>query len=223
MKRLDRFRRSVKIATWVLILGLLTGPLAVEAGAQSRIAVKAFKDKTAKGWTRIGEGMAEMLTTALVETGRYIVLERQALKDILEEQDLGASGRIKRGTEAPIGELEGAQYLIYGAITEFEPNYRGVGGGAALPGIGGLVLGGGVKQAYVALDLRIVDTRTGRIVAVTKVEGKSTDFGALGGAVVGGGKTRMPVALGGWKKTPMEKAIRVCIQRAVEVITSKIP
>jgi len=156
-------------------------------GAQKRVAVMNFTDKTAKGWRGIGEGMSEMLATALVDSGRFIVLERQALRDVIQEQDLGASGRVKRETAAPIGEIEGAELLIYGAVTEFEPEKAGIGGGTFVPGLKTGVIGG-VKWAHVAIDLRIVDAKTSRIVATTKVEGKSTDVGGGVGTVVGGGK-----------------------------------
>lgn len=194
---------------------------AVPAGAMKRIAVMKFDDKTAKGWRGIGEGMSEMLATALVDSGRFIVLERQAIRDVIQEQDLGASGRVKRETAAPVGEIEGAELLIYGAVTEFEPEKGGIGGGTFVPGLKTGVIGG-VKWAHVAIDLRIVDAKTSRIVATTKVEGKSTDIGGGVGTVIGGGKTRMPIALGGWSKTPMEQAIRVCIDQAVNFISSKV-
>ena len=60
--------------------------------------------------------MATMLTTALVGTNRYIVLERDVLSEVIREQDLGASGRVKAGTEAPIGEIEGADLLSYNFV-----------------------------------------------------------------------------------------------------------
>jgi arginine decarboxylase len=47
------------------------------------------------------------------------------------------------------------------------------------------------------------------------------DIGGGLGTVIGGGKTRMPIALGGWHKTPMEQAIRACIEQAVNFIGSK--
>ncbi len=191
-------------------------------GPKARIAVARFDIKAAKAPGEIGDGLAEMLTTALFNTNRFIVLERQQLPDILKEQDLGASGRVRPETAAPIGQVEGAELLVYGAVTAFEPNYRGGGGGLVIPGIN-VGLGGGAKQAYIAIDLRIIDTRTSRIVAATTVEGHSTDFGGLFGAVVGGGTTRMPIGLGGWAKTPMEKAIRVCIKKAVDFIVSRTP
>lgn len=101
-------------------------------GPKARIAVARFTDKTGKGWWTgaIGDGMADMLATALFHTNRFIVLERQTLADVLKEQDLAAAGRIKKGTEAPIGEIEGAELLVTGAVTEFEPGQSGIGGGS---------------------------------------------------------------------------------------------
>jgi curli biogenesis system outer membrane secretion channel CsgG len=198
-------------------------------GPKARIAVSQFKDKTGKGWWTgaIGDGMADMLATALFHTNRYIVLERQTVSDVLREQDLGAAGRIKKGTEAAIGEIEGAELLVTGAVTEFEGAQSGVGGGiGGIGGTAGRILGGiagGIKNAHMAIDLRVVDTKSSRIVAATSVEGKATDF-ALGGALAGaGGGGALGGALGGWSKTPTEKALRICLQEAVKFVVSKTP
>ncbi|MGH7322878.1 MAG: CsgG/HfaB family protein [Candidatus Rokuibacteriota bacterium] len=198
-------------------------------GPKARVAVSRFTDKSGKGWWTgaIGDGMADMLATALFHSNRYIVLERQTLGDVLKEQDLGAAGRIKKGTEAVVGEIEGAELLITGAVTEFEGSQSGVGGG--IGGIGGNVgrilggIAGGIKNAHMAIDMRVIDTKTSRIVAATSVEGKATDF-ALGGALAGaGGGGALGGALGGWSKTPTEKALRICLQEAVRFIVSKTP
>jgi curli biogenesis system outer membrane secretion channel CsgG len=198
-------------------------------GPKARIAVSQFKDKTGKGWWTgaIGDGMADMLATALFHSNRYIVLERQTLGDVLKEQDLATGGRIKKGTEAPTGEIEGAELLITGAVTEFEGAQSGVGGGiGGIGGTAGRILGGiagGIKNAHMAIDMRVIDTKSSRIVAATSVEGKATDF-ALGGALAGaGGGGALGGALGGWSKTPTEKALRICIQEAVKFIVSKTP
>jgi curli biogenesis system outer membrane secretion channel CsgG len=198
-------------------------------GPKARVAVNRFTDKTGKGWWTgaIGDGMADMLATALFHSNRYIVLERQTLGDVLKEQDLATAGRIKKGTEAPTGEIEGAELLITGAVTEFEGAQSGVGGGiGGIGGTAGRILGGiagGVKNAHMAIDVRVVDTKTSRIVAATSVEGKATDF-ALGGALAGAGAGgALGGALGGWSKTPTEKALRLCIQEAVKFIVSKTP
>src|SRR3989344_2402353 len=94
-------------------------------GPKARVAVMSFENKTGTHYQAqvqssvfggtigqgdpIGDGMADQIVTALVQTNRFIVLERQAVQDILEEQELGASGRVKRETAASIGEIEGAE------------------------------------------------------------------------------------------------------------------
>jgi curli biogenesis system outer membrane secretion channel CsgG len=209
-------------------------------GPRARIAVARFADKTAKGWWNgdVGDGMADMLATALFHSNRYIVLERQTVGDVLREQDLGGAGRVKKGTEAAIGEIEGAELLITGTVTEFEGSASGGGGGLGglAGGLGGLrggawgigtaiigAIAGAIKNAHMAIDVRVIDTRTSRIVAATSVEGKATDFNigaALGGAAGGGA---LGGALGGWSKTPTEKALRICIAEAVKFIAAKTP
>jgi len=212
------------------------GPSIAEAqaekynGPKARIAVGEFQDKTAKGgwhggwmgmwgieFRDIGEGMRDMLTTALFNTNRFIVLERQQLGEVIKEQDLGATGRIKKGTEAPVGEIYGAELIVTAAVTEFESAAKGAAGGTRVLGV---TVGGGAKKAHIAIDLRIIDTKTSQIVAATTVEGSATSFGAAGATVIGG---KLPVALGGFSKTPTEQAIRVCIQKAVEYIVSQTP
>ena len=74
-----------------------------------------------------------------------------------------------------------------------------------------------------AIDVRVIDTKTSRIVASTSVEGEATDF-ALGGALAGAmGGGALAGALGGWSKTPTEKALRISIQEAVKFVVSKTP
>ncbi|MBM3285403.1 MAG: hypothetical protein FJY81_05980 [Candidatus Aminicenantes bacterium] len=212
------------------------GPSIAEAqaerydGPKARLAVGEFRDKTARGegptgwfsmfgvsFKEIGDGMRDMLTTALFNSNRFIVLEREQLDEVLKEQDLAAAGRVKKGTEAPTGEIYGADLVITAAVTEFEGGARGVGGGTRLLGV---TVGGAMKKAHVAIDIRIIDATTSQIVAATTVEGSATSFGAGGATTIGGS---LPIGLGGFSKTPTEKAIRVCIQKAVEYIASRTP
>jgi len=197
-------------------------------GPRARIAVITFDNKTGKGYGRIGQGMADMLATEFVNTNRYIVLERQELGAVTAEQDLARSGRIQPGTGAPTGQIEGAELLVMGALTAFEPDYQG--GGIGIGGgrihhrrgsFGGLGLG--LKQSYVAIDLRVVDARTSRIVAATTVEGRASDIGGMIGAGGFGRHSVLGVGLGAFRNTPMEKAVRVCLAQAVQFVISKTP
>jgi len=192
-------------------------------GPRARIAVNKFTNKSVSGQGKLGQGMADMLTTALFQSNRFIVLDRTDSDAIVKEQDFGASGRVKQRTAAPIGQIEGAELMITGAVTVFKDDAGGAIGGVGVPlgGAAAIGLGGGTKNAYMAIDVKVVDVRTGRIVAATTVEGRSTDwFAGLGGAI---GGVPIPLGIGGYKKTPAEKAIRVCIVKAVEYISSQTP
>jgi curli biogenesis system outer membrane secretion channel CsgG len=196
-------------------------------GGKAAIAVADFEDKTVgRGMYRAeyGRGMQDMLVTSLFNTNRFIVLEREKLKAVIAEQDMGASGRFRQTTAAPIGELEGAQLLVIAAVTGFDPGQAGTRASGSQRGglLGGNRLGaltGGFQQAHLALDVRIVDTTTGRILAATNVEGKARSFD-LGGSVLG---TSASGGLSTFARTPMEQAIRKAIDEAVQFISSQTP
>ncbi len=196
-------------------------------GPKARIAVASFKCKAAKCSGEIGSGIADMLTTALFQTGKFIVLERsnEGLGAVQRELNLAQSGLV--GQNIPQrGLLEGADILVVGAITAFEPKAEGIGvGGIAIPLnvplIGGI--GVGKNEAYIAADIRLIDVRTGRIINSTTVEGKASSW-KLGG--LGGGYHNKLILGGGlsiYKNTPMEKAIRVMIDNAVKKIAELVP
>lgn len=204
-------------------------------GPKARISVGSFEDKTAKGGGSIGEGMATMLTTALVNSNRFLVLERDLLDEVIREQDLGASGRVRQATAAPRGEIEGAELLVLGAVTAFEPEAMGVGG--ALLGIGTLV-GSAIlhekhsavpvaaatyTESHVAVDLRVVDTATSRILATVSVEAKGYDVGGGFITEIGGGRARLPLAFGGFQKGATEEAIRKAIDLGAAEIARRTP
>lgn len=175
------------------------------SGPKKRIAVTAFEYKAARGGGDVGRGMSDMLADSLFNTNKFIVLERERAKEVMQEQDFGASGRVKKETAAPIGEMEGAELLVRGSVIQFEANCRG-----------GSLLIVGAKQACVAINLRIVDAKTGRVVNATTVEGTSATAGV--GLIFT--RNPLPVGLGGWTKTPMETAIRNCIETAVRHIAN---
>jgi len=196
-------------------------------GPKAAIAVADFEDKTVSSGryrAAYGRGMQEMLTTALFNSNRFIVLEREKLDAVMAEQDLGATGRFRKSTAAPIGELEGAQLLVAAAVTGFDPGTGGAGG--TLSKVGGLLgdkrigsVFGGYKRAHLAIDLRIIDTATGRILAATSVEGKAHAYD-LGGSILG---NTSDGSLNTFARTPMEKAIRSCINEAVNFVASRTP
>ncbi len=197
-------------------------------GSKPTLAVMEFENKTGqhydgtffgRGRDTFGSGLKEQLVTALSQTNAFILVERQAIKDVIGEQDFGASGRVKGNTASEIGEIEGANFLIYGAITEFEGSQAGATAGAAgwKSKMFGAVVGA-FKQDHVAIDLRIVDSKTGRILNATSVEGKSRDFAAGFGGRFGSTLAGM----GGHYKNPLQKAVRACMIKAVNWIADNL-
>lgn len=204
-------------------------------GPKARLAVVKFVDKSAKGAGEIGRGMAEMLTTALFHSNRYILLDRQNLDAVINEQDFASRGRVSEETAAKTGEMEGADLLIFGAITEFEPESFGAGGIL----MGAVTLGASIavamnnkgapiglvtyKESSVAIDIKIVDAKTARVVYTGSVEGKYQNYGGGVAGIVRVGRSSEPVYLGGFAGTGAERAVRKCIDKAVVDIVRHTP
>ena len=216
-----------EISTTVTTGGPSVSEVTTYQGPKARIAVSRFEMKAAKGYGEIGTGMSDMLIDALFQSNRFIVLERgEGLSDIKEELALSESGYMEKGKAAEKGTLEGADILLTGAITAFEPESEGSGGGGIVIPLP-FKIGGGVRvksnKAYIAANIRMVDVRTGRVISSAKVEGKASDFkfGAVGGSLIGG--VILAGAFEKYKNTPMEKAVAVMLEDAVKKITESVP
>ncbi len=204
----------------VSILAALLAAMMVALGAGTAMAqaqpvmgVAEFQNSSGAAWWRGGMGwdLAGMVTNELAATGKFRMVERSKLEHVLREQDLGASGRIRKGTEAKIGKVTGAQFLVLGTVTAYEENTSGTGGGIS---VGPLSFGGSQSTSYMAVDLRVVDTTTGEVAYVRTVEGKSESSAASVGIHAGffGGN------FGGMEKTPAGKAIRACVIEIVDYL-----
>ncbi len=147
-------------------------------GPKKRLAVSNFEDKSGNSWYKhdLGSGMADMLTTSLFKTGKFNMVERQAVNKVMEEQALGASGAVTQGSAAKLGKILGTSAIITGSVTEFGVKD----GGGKIGGLGGMTKGlvssFGVKSntARVGIDLRIVDTTTGEILLAESASGEET-------------------------------------------------
>lgn len=195
------------------LLTILVSTSGVEARKKPVLAVDEFKNDTNAWWWRGGTGrdLAGMLTNELAAGGEFKMVERKRIDSVLKEQNLGASGRIRKGTAAKIGNLTGAKYLVMGTVTSFEEDTSTRGGGLSF---GGFSIGGSKKKAYLAVDIRVVNTSTGDVDFVRTVEGKSSG----GGLKLGFNKFGVGGSVGGTEKTPAGKAIRACVIEVAEYL-----
>ena len=108
------------------------------------------------------------------------------LQELIDEIELGESEYVEEGRGADKGLMEGADVLITGAVTGFEPEASG--GGGALGGLKKKAFGKvGLesKTATILIDLKLIDIRTRRVIKAMSLEGKSSSWAA---DVAGGGE-----------------------------------
>ena len=197
------------IVAVLLAFGLLSvqgTALAKSKADKPVIGVAEFKNESGAGWWRGGVGweLSGMLSNELAGTKAFRVVERTKLESVISEQNLAASGRVASGTGAKIGKLTGAQYLVMGTVTSFEESTASTGGGVSF---GGFSVGGNKSEAYIAVDLRVVNSETGEIDFVRTIEARSKGGGLRLGAYRGG----FGGSLNNEKKTPVGKAIRAVL------------
>jgi curli biogenesis system outer membrane secretion channel CsgG/tetratricopeptide (TPR) repeat protein len=187
------------------------------SGPRKRVAVTKFDNKVkgVYGNQNLGEGMSEMLVTELIKTNRFVVVERQALQDILGEQELGQTGVVKKETAAKVGQVLGAQIIVRGVVSEFEQKESG---GDSDFKYKGFSLGLKTSQAHVGIDIRLIDTTTGQILhshnAVGNAQTSALKFGVEKGDI--------DFNIEGFKNTPLGQATRQAIQNAVNFIIGQM-
>ncbi len=194
-------------AIMALCLGLSTLlPGAALAQGKPTIGVIEFRNESGAGWWRGGVGweLAGMLSNELAATNAFRIAERSKLESVLAEQNLAASGRVNPATGAKMGKLTGAEYLVAGTVTAYEEGAKSTGGGLSVKGIS---LGGKSSEAYLAVDIRVINSTTGEIDFVRTIEGRSKSSGMSIGVSRGG----FGGALAQEQKTPAGKAIRAAL------------
>ena len=146
----------------LVVILLFSGFPVTGAYSKDLVAVMDFDNRAQYGGWRIGRGASDMLSTALVKEGSFRVIERDRLQSVLNEQNIGASGRVDSSTAANIGRILGVAYIITGSVTEYGNSKSGAGGGGFRMG----------KKGYHAtVDIRMIDTSTAEIVYADSASG----------------------------------------------------
>ncbi len=202
------------IRTSLLAVALVAAAIAPAAFAKGpTIAVIEFKNESGAGWWRGGVGweLSGMLSNELSSSRAFTVLERSKVQNVLEEQNLAASGRVSGPTGAKMGKMLGAQYLVAGTVTSYEEEVASTGGGISF---GGVSVGGKSESAYLAVDLRVINVTTGAVEFSRSIEGRSKGGGMSLGLYRGG----FGGNLASQNKTPAGKAIRAALIEASEYL-----
>lgn len=158
-------------------------------------------------------GIEAIVTDVMNRTGRFRLVERQALDSVLQEQDLATSGRVSKPSGATTGNVLGAKFLVQVVVTDYEANVSerkggGLGGFVSdrLPAVVGAI---GVKsgQGRVGMNFRLIDAETSEVVYTKQIESvireRGLTFGGLAipdGGVLGG-------FFAGYARTPIGQAV----------------
>ena len=180
------------------------------------IAVSSFDDRSGFGskWD-VGGGMADLLTSELMKTDNFRVVERRHLDKVFGEIKWQKDPRFRPEGKVERGRLKNAEYLIRGVINDFSQ----VGGGSLFVAMTKYLLGGKGNRARVAMTLTIVNIESGEILDSVQCAGSAWARKAYAkgeyGNVDFGGKA--------FFNTPLGSATASAIRKGVRALAKKVP
>ena len=207
-------------------------------GPKANIAIGGFEVKARGAAPYVGDGLREMLETALFESKRFNVLDRADPKPRLAEQTLSYSKMAEAGSKKLGGQWGVAELLIYSTVTEFMAQQSGAVVGAKLlktpekteshhkkkARIGvDVEAEAEATKAHMAIDIKVVDVASGKLVAARRISGSALSGMVTAEGTISEGKYELPLSLGVFKNTPMELAIRDCVYRSVVYTSHAVP
>jgi curli biogenesis system outer membrane secretion channel CsgG len=149
--------RLLALTVAVAAAGLGAGPTsALAQGDVPRVAVldfSSFMMGEGGASVNLGKAISAMLVTEFSGREGLQVVERQQLNALLDEQDLGVSGRLNEEDAVEIGRLLGVQYVLVGQVTSIVDQLR--------------------------MDIRAVDVETSEIVTVLKKSDRTSELFAV--------------------------------------------
>ena len=130
------------------VLTLVPVVLGAQQGGRNQdtrpgIAVLPFNNGGSYGqgkedFDALERGIAGMMISELSQNPAARVVERQEVQRLVDEQNLGAQGRVDPQTASKIGKLVGARYMVMGTFVDFYGDFR--------------------------VDVRLINTETGEVV-----------------------------------------------------------
>jgi len=107
-------------------------------------------------------------------------------------------------------------------VTEFASEQSGSGIQFGVPKVP-LNIGRQSSNAHLAIDVRMVDVASGRLLAAQRIVGQARSSQTTLGTEFSVAGSKLPASFGSFRNTPMEQAIRECVQKAVDYIVQSLP
>jgi TolB-like protein len=143
-----------------LVAGMVFSAAAVAQDTRPGVGILSFENggsygQEAEDFQSLEVGLQQMLIGDMAGNSGMRLVERGRLQELLQEQDLGAAGRVDANTAAQIGRLIGARYMIMGSFVDWYGDFR--------------------------LDARVVDVETSEIIKTDRARGSREElFDILG-------------------------------------------
>jgi curli biogenesis system outer membrane secretion channel CsgG len=218
-------KKSLSVVLAVITV-LIAAPVFLSqtwASGNLRYTITVTKFANEAGWSGrwdIGDGFTTIMTAALQDSGKFIVLGDSEMRgEAMAEQDFAQSGRTAGGKKTPkMGRMTPAQLLVRGSITHVQDSTTGGSGGLSFKGIR---LGGGKDTAEVNITMYLVNSETGQVKASTKVVGKSgrkgLSIGYFGSALKG-----LTGNMEGFRKDNVGKACEDAVAQGVDFLVAQL-
>jgi curli biogenesis system outer membrane secretion channel CsgG len=125
----------------------------------------------------VGKGVSAQLIQKLLPGGKYTVVDRYALEELLKEQKSANSEPADAyGLAAKIGRLLGLDAMILGAITRYGPDEKYTAAGS---GLYHSAVHKRKSKAFVAITARVFNVSTGEAIAEFNGAGESAHAGEI--------------------------------------------
>jgi len=142
-----------------------------------KVVIAEFKNQTRFGSRRLGNNLTDVITTELVKSNRFIVLEREDLAKVMQE--INFSNTLGQGQLASERKFQDADYVITGAVTKYSVNTTGN---------KGVISTSKTQRAEISFDMKMINVRTGEVVLSDQGEGVSdVEYGTTLGVGSTGG------------------------------------
>lgn len=199
----------------VVLLLLVVSASVVYANERPLVAVMPFEEGRIEGehnrrwWQREGaallDAIREAFTDQLIASGKFRVLERSRLDQVMKELQLQASDWFDPGYAVEIGRLVGAPFLLMGTVTKFDIRET------AQIGVGNITWQG--TGAEIALRVRIVETETAIALASVFASGTASSGDLF---------VRLPAPLSGSLQggSPVDAAVHHAVLELAEKVVA---
>jgi curli biogenesis system outer membrane secretion channel CsgG len=162
----------INIVTYAALI--ISEALPSQQAIKPRIAIKTLENPSILLDSTIGNSLTEIMITELQKTGTFSIVERQLVDELLSEIRFGETEWAKSESFASKGHLLGAEYFLFGKVTNFSYKERAEDREVYVLGKGKRTVTRYIQEADVRIDFRVANTKTGEIILADAGVAKKT-------------------------------------------------